>query len=49
VTPQVIIKDDTLKRIDNLKKGEGYFLKMGQEDKYTNKDEYFNEVMKLIK
>lgn len=49
VTPQVIIKDDTLKKIDNLKKGEGYFLKMGQEDKYTNKDEYFNEVMKLIK
>jgi len=49
VTPQVIIKDDTLKRIDNLKKGEGYFLKMGQEDKYTNKDEYYNEVLKLIK
>lgn len=49
VTPQVIVKDDPSKIIDKLKKGEGYVPTISEEDKYTSKDEYFNEVLKLIK
>lgn len=49
VTPQMIIKEDTAKIIDKLKKGEGYKLEMPLEDRYTSKDEYYNEVLKLIK
>lgn len=49
MTPQVIIKDDTSKIINNLKNGDGHLLKILEEDKYTSKDEYYNEVLKLIK
>lgn len=49
ITPQVIVRDDTSKKIDKLKKGQGTLLKISEEDKYTSKDEYFNEVLKLIK
>ncbi|EQB89204.1 hypothetical protein M918_21495 [Clostridium sp. BL8] len=45
----MIIKEDTAKIIDKLKKGEGYKLEMPLEDRYTSKDEYYNEVLKLIK
>lgn len=49
ITPQVIVKDDISKIIDNLKNGDGHVLKVSVEDKYTTKDEYYNEVLKLIK
>ena len=49
VTPQVIIKQDTSKIIEKLKGGNGYILEISEEDRYTSKDEYFNEVLKLVK
>lgn len=48
-TPQVLVQQDMAKVIEKLKNGEGYILEVSKEDRYTNKDEYYNEVLKLIK
>ncbi|MEG0775007.1 hypothetical protein [Clostridium sp.] len=49
VTPQVIIKENTSKIIESLKRGEGSNIVLGNDELYTNSDEYFTEVLKLIK
>ncbi|MEG0773401.1 hypothetical protein [Clostridium sp.] len=49
ITPHVIIKKDPNKAINNLKRGEGHILKLSTDQRYTNKDEYYNEVLKLIR
>jgi hypothetical protein len=48
VTPQIIIKKDKAKYADNLRKGEGYGPEIPEADRYTSKDEYYVEVLKLI-
>jgi len=48
VTPQVIIKEDTSEFIDDLKSGKAFRNTLNGQDQYTSKDEYFNEVLKLI-
>lgn len=48
-TPQVLVQQDMAKVIEKLKNGEGYILEVSKENRYTNKDEYYNEVLKLIK
>lgn len=49
VTPQVVIKDDPSKFLENLKSGRPFRIQIDNEHLYTSKDEYFNEVVKLIK
>jgi len=51
ITPQVIIKTDTNKIIESLKRGEGTGIETDplKQDKYNKKDEYYQEVLKLIK
>lgn len=49
VTPQILIKKDKVQYADNLRKGHGYGPEIPEGDRYTNKDEYYVEVLKLIK
>lgn len=51
ITPQVIIKTDTNKIIDRLKRCEGTGIETDplKQEKFNEKDEYYQEVLKLIK
>lgn len=48
ITPQVILKSDSIKIIDRLKRGEGEVISSLKEERYNNEDEYYNEILKLI-